>query len=79
MPLTFIVLACNMNVAVPVEDEKNCKFFTQELPQEHVEQNWTPMSCMMSSMFMVVQFHQDHPGWQVKKWSCRNIPREQEI
>lgn len=76
MTLTFIVLACNMNVSVPVEDNKNCKIFKEEIYEE--VQAMTPMTCMMQSPVMVPKFEEQHPGWQVRKWTCKYLVPEQD-
>lgn len=78
MSLTFIVLACHMNVSVPVEDNKNCKIFKQEIFEEG-EQNLTPMTCMMQSPVMIPKFEEEHPGWKARKWTCKYIVPEQDI
>lgn len=77
MPLMFIVLACHMNASDPNEQTPICKEFKEELLDEGA--NFTSMSCMMVSPVMVVKFEEQHPGWQVKKWSCKYVAPEQEI
>lgn len=78
MSLTFIVLACHMNVSVPIEDNKNCKIFKEEILEEGA-QSLTPMTCMMQSPVMIVRFEEQHPGWQARKWSCKYLVKEQDV
>lgn len=79
MTLTFIVLACHMNVSVPRDpDDKNCKIFKEEILEEGVQQ-LTPMTCIMQSPVMIVKFEEQHPGWQARKWSCKYLVKEQDV
>ena len=80
MDLTFIVLACHLNVSIPVEDGKNCKEFREVINEEITEmQGLNPYSCMMQSPIMVVKFEENHAGWQVRKWGCKYVKRSQDI
>lgn len=77
MPLTFIVLACHLNVSVPNEQSPSCKEFKEEILDEGM--NFTPMTCMMQSPVMVIKFEEQHPGWKARKWTCKYVIPEQEI
>ena len=35
----------------------------------------TPMQCMMQSQTMLAKWTNEHPGWQVKRWSCGIVGR----
>lgn len=65
--LTFIVLACNLNVAIPDEKSPSCREFRQQIYEEHL----TPMACMMTSPIQIAKFAEEHPGWQPRRWSCK--------
>ena len=78
MSLTFIVLACHMNVSVPDENDKHCKIFKEEIYQEG-QSEITPMACMMQSPMMIMKFEESHPGWKAHKWSCKYLRQEQDI
>lgn len=79
MPLTFIVLACHLNVSVPDENNKDCKIFKQEIYQGEDSQELNPMTCMMQSPPMLVKFEEEHPGWKARKWTCKYLTPEQDI
>lgn len=35
------------------------------------------LTCMMSGQTEVAQWHEAHPGWEVKRWSCGVFPRRE--
>jgi hypothetical protein len=76
MPLTFIVLACHLNVTEPDETNKDCKIFKEEILDEG--QEITPMACMMQSPPMIMKFEEHHPGWKARKWTCKYLTPEQD-
>lgn len=77
--LTFIVLACHLNVAIPDETSPSCKVFIETLMPMYNDEELTPYTCMMRSMIRVVKFAEEHPGWQPRKWTCRYKKAEQDI
>lgn len=77
MPLTFVVLACNLLVSGPNENTPSCQEFKEELYDETGALN--PFTCMMSSMHLISRFHQTHPGWQIRRWSCKYLKPELDI
>lgn len=79
--LTFIVLACHLNVSVPDEDSPNCKKFKEPIvPEMQAEGvNYNPMSCMMNSIPMLVKFEENHPGWQARRWTCKYLQEEADL
>ena len=41
------------------------------------EQHYVPtaetmgmMACVVTGQFQAVQWHQQHPGWRIRRWSC---------
>jgi len=68
--LTFIVLACNINVSVATEDSKGCKVFEQEVYQEGNGPT-SPFACMIQSPVQLVKLMEEHPGYQPRHWTCR--------
>jgi hypothetical protein len=78
MSLTFIVLACHLNVTEPSETNKDCKIFKEEIYQEDNTPEITPMQCMMQSPVMISKFQESHPTWKVHKWSCKYLKQEQD-
>lgn len=36
-----------------------------QMPFEHA------LACMREGMFRVVEWQNQHPGWEVRRWSCR--------
>lgn len=80
--LTFIVLACHMNVSVPDEDSPNCKKFKEPIvPEMQVsgQQELSPMACMMQSPVMIMKFSENHPGWLPRRWTCKYLQEEADI
>jgi hypothetical protein len=76
--LTFIVLACHMNVSVPDEKSPSCKVFKEEI-LETEGTNLTPWTCMMQSPIQIIKFQEQHPGWQARKWTCKYLLPSQDI
>jgi hypothetical protein len=75
--LTFIVLACQMNVAIPDETSPSCKTFKQALLEEGTGLN--PYTCMMQSPLQITKFAEENPGWVPRKWSCKYVKPSQDI
>lgn len=79
--LTFIVLACHLNVSEPDENSPNCRKFDEpivaEMQAEGMQLN--PMTCMMQSVPMIVKFEENHPGWQARRWTCKYKKPEHDI
>lgn len=69
--LSFVVLACHFNTIEPSETNPDCKVFKEPIYESMEVQSMTPMKCMQDSVVRVVTFEKNHPGWQVRKWSCR--------
>lgn len=38
------------------------------------EETMSIMECMITGQFRAVQWHEAHPGWQLRRWSC-GMPR----
>lgn len=76
--LTFIVLACHLNVSEPDENSPNCRKFKEPIvPEMQVEGfNLNPITCMMQSPIMIVKFSENHPGWQPRRWTCKYLKEE---
>lgn len=53
--------------ACMIGEPNQCKEFKVQLDEE----NMNEVSCMMSLPVHFTQFSEEHPGWQIKKWSCR--------
>lgn len=77
--LTFIVLACHLNVAPLKREEadfdappKGCQVFYEEILQEDADK-LTPQGCMMQSPVMLPKFMENHIGYEPRKWSCRFV------
>lgn len=79
--LTFVVLACHLNVSEPDENSPNCRKFKQPIVVELQEpgMNLNPMTCMMQSIPMIVKFEEEHPGWQARRWTCKYMKEEADI
>lgn len=35
----------------------------------------TPLQCLMQSQTLLAKWSDEHPGWQVKRWSCGVVGR----
>lgn len=73
--LTFVILACNLNVSTPDENSPGCKLFKEKINEE-VNVGINPMTCMMSSPIRLAKFAEDHPGLLIKKWTCKYLKEE---
>jgi hypothetical protein len=74
--LDFIILACQLNVAVPDINSKGCKEFHQTVQAKEGHPPLTPYSCMMQSMPELAKFVESNPGWVPKRWTCRDLDRK---
>lgn len=69
--LSFIILACHLNVAQPSLESKGCKEFTQTITEE----NLTPYRCVMAAPPMLAKFAQENPGWMPRRWTCKDLDK----
>ncbi len=57
------------------DDPTRCK----EISLLNVDENTTPMQCMMMSQAEIAKWAEGHPKWVAKRWSCRPAGRVAKI
>lgn len=82
-------------LTTPTKDTPGCKEFVESLEYatetvgdsysadvndpERYEVPMSMMGCVSNSRVMVVKFEENHAGWQVRKWVCKNVRPSQDI
>ena len=57
--ITLIVSACL------ISDPQSCKTFRLPITDQE-----STFSCIMAAPPLLPQWTDDHPGWQITKWTC---------
>lgn len=57
-----------------------CAFSGRPCKEVQVTQvDSTPMQCIMTGIFTSTQWAVEHPGWYVKRWTCKPIGQEADL
>ena len=63
--LELLVSVCLM------DNPERCK----DVSLAYVEEQLTPMQCMMGAQSEIAKWIEGHPNWQVKRWTCQRAGR----
>lgn len=57
--IELVLLACLLG-----QPQRCEQYFVPTAPQMSL------VECMFSGQFQVVQWHEEHPGWVIRRWTC---------